>query len=224
MNKIKYILLCLVLLLSGCSHQSKNDMTLISDSMNIYFEYKNFNTESIEYLAPKDFWTLLKDEFNIDIHNQSDLKIYYQDHMEQQKSLAKEFYGVYEKDCPLYVFNSKSEEELSKENLDIIKNALNQYYGINKNKIKKAYSVSFTYDIVGDKKMEKKHELLTFVRISGKYYPINEYYNFIVNPKKTNSIIKQKKISHSTDLVFLWWTLQDSNLRPTGYEPVALTN
>jgi hypothetical protein len=21
----------------------------------------------------------------------------------------------------------------------------------------------------------------------------------------------------------LWWTLQDSNLQPTGYEPVALT-
>ena len=24
--------------------------------------------------------------------------------------------------------------------------------------------------------------------------------------------------------MFWWWTLQDSNLRPTGYEPVALTN
>jgi hypothetical protein len=22
----------------------------------------------------------------------------------------------------------------------------------------------------------------------------------------------------------LWWAVQDSNLRPTGYEPVALTN
>ncbi len=23
---------------------------------------------------------------------------------------------------------------------------------------------------------------------------------------------------------FEWWTLQDSNLRPIGYEPIALTN
>ena len=23
---------------------------------------------------------------------------------------------------------------------------------------------------------------------------------------------------------FIWWTIKDSNLGPTGYEPVALTN
>ena len=24
--------------------------------------------------------------------------------------------------------------------------------------------------------------------------------------------------------IILWWTLQDSNLRPIGYEPIALTS
>ncbi len=39
-----------------------------------------------------------------------------------------------------------------------------------------------------------------------------------------------KKYQALADLVFMeaatcrWWAMQDSNLRPTGYEPVALTN
>ena len=31
-------------------------------------------------------------------------------------------------------------------------------------------------------------------------------------------------VFHSEPEVANWWTLQDSNLRPTGYEPAALTN
>jgi hypothetical protein len=27
-----------------------------------------------------------------------------------------------------------------------------------------------------------------------------------------------------SDAVFSWWAIKDSNLGPTGYEPVALTN
>lgn len=36
---------------------------------------------------------------------------------------------------------------------------------------------------------------------------------------------ENKKVPDDPGLfVFFWWTLQDSNLRPTGYEPAALTN
>ena len=33
-----------------------------------------------------------------------------------------------------------------------------------------------------------------------------------------------KKVRHQAMTNFRWWAIQDSNLRPTGYEPVALTN
>ena len=44
-------------------------------------------------------------------------------------------------------------------------------------------------------------------------------------PVKALSVFKTDPFSRTW--VFLldkWWTLQDSNLRPIGYEPIALTN
>ena len=34
----------------------------------------------------------------------------------------------------------------------------------------------------------------------------------------------EKQKSHSEEWRFPWWSIKDSNLGPTGYEPVALTN
>lgn len=185
MKKILTLIIVSVLIITGCGAESKNDTTRISESLDWYMEYKNFNSDSIKNLAPDDFWDLLKKEFNIDIENEENFKTYYKDYIDRQKTVAKEFYGRYNnKDYPSYIYQSKSEELVSDEIFTNIKNALNQYYGIDKNKIKKAYNVSFTYDIVGDKKIDKKHELITFVRISGKYYPISDYYTFLVNPQK----------------------------------------
>ncbi len=33
-----------------------------------------------------------------------------------------------------------------------------------------------------------------------------------------------KTKNHPTGWRFAWWSIKDSNLGPTGYEPVALTN
>ena len=36
--------------------------------------------------------------------------------------------------------------------------------------------------------------------------------------------LRQQKEATARAASFCWWTIQDSNLGPTGYEPVALTN
>ena len=49
-------------------------------------------------------------------------------------------------------------------------------------------------------------------------------------PRRSHALSVFKTDPFSQTWVFLlininkWWTLQDSNLRPIGYEPIALTN
>ena len=49
----------------------------------------------------------------------------------------------------------------------------------------------------------------------------------ILHPYKMNYIkllIKTKTLPKCPTFGKVWWAIKDSNLGPTGYEPVALTN
>ena len=74
------------------------------------------------------------------------------------------------------------------------------------------------------------------IRIHGRLITVSSFQDYLLKPlghlpigtpywTQTSDLLLRRQLLYSTELkAYIWWTIKASNLGPTGYEPVALTN
>lgn len=159
-------------LFGGSSTKDEGASASSSDpagAMNLYYDVLyEVKADRIKDLAPQAYWDWIDDEYGIDL---ADVIDYFEDEVQEdvRDDLQDEYGNNYR-----VAFTKKSQENVDSEELEMIAEALDDFYDINEKYVTKAVRISGEVVIKGSEDDDDNEvEDAYVIQIDGKWYYVN---------------------------------------------------
>lgn len=140
-------------------------------AINTYEAYLNGNSKKVEKMAPEAYWEYYEDILEDQDKDMDDVIDSFEDSYKDRIDDYEDDYGDKVKISIKYL----KKEALKDNKVNKIGKALDEKYDIDKNEVKKAYTVKVEYKVKGKEDYDYSTMDLTVVKIGSKWYVINYY-------------------------------------------------